>query len=662
LIDWPPSAVLESFGDTQDLKKGKEWVRKLQNWMNAESAKNKEFEDSGYSERIELKDGGCVQCAFILHLFDNSWDRSNSESWRFPMQAKIHSLNLTPHARSFSIDSDVSTQLVVDPISDVDTNKQTPPSKSRRPLNLATNTKPLAQALDLSEILSTPFTPAATDYLDALPEPEAMHLRTASHASTLRKPQLSAVAGKQSMPDLRTGRDTKKYNPIFAERSTSATTPDFHQDSGSSYGSLPPAYDEDASPPNPRIVPIVSVERCSYFRRSSAIPINNSLPQPLRALSLSSRGLLFALGQLYQTLDQYSHQDGNEHLSTIRKVLEPANVTMLHLIRSLDRFDDVSQKSTPSPAVCRALVESCRDTVTVFRKAAGLLVMQMGCLLSEDVRYVRWLILELYAASAELSHGWQCMVAQLESLKPFLSNNFLKPPSFGSVTIIDNVANSLNAGDYLAPSIRLRTAEVTQAGRTRTARRHAGSFSTKDVQMGKELPSYDILPSMAGGLASDSQTPTLRTPKRQVTLPVVTSTPNSSASSFTPSFTAPPYSGSFSDSFYHHRGHSQGSIADRITLPSPAFVYNSHSVAKSHGQKDVLRAIQRTVDLAPMVWDQIEEVLGDLATSNQDIHESIEQARSVTKRLSDDVAIMSEGYSDADERLLRENAHLFVKV
>jgi hypothetical protein len=89
-------------------------------------------------------------------------------------------------------------------------------------------------------------------------------------------------------------------------------------------------------------------------------------------------------------------------------------------------------------------------------------------------------------------------------------------------------------------------------------------------------------------------------------------------------------------------------------------VYNSHSVSQRHGE--ILRAIQRTVNLAPVVWDQIEEALSDLATSNQDIHESIEQARSVTKRLSDDVAIMSEGYSDADERLLRENAHLFVKV
>jgi hypothetical protein len=167
---------------------------------------------------------------------------------------------------------------------------------------------------------------------------------------------------------------------------------------------------------------------------------------------------------------------------------------------------------------------------------------------------------------------------------------------------------------------------------------------------------------MAGGLAPDSQTPTLRTPKRQVTLPVVTSTPNSFASSFVPSFTAPPYSGSFSDSFYHHRGHSQGSIPEEITLSSPALAYNSHSVSQPHGEHDVLRAIQRTVDFAPVVWDQIEEAIGDLATSNQDIHESIEQARSVTKRLSDDVAIMSEGYSDADKRLLRENAHLFVKV
>lgn len=498
-----------------------------------------------------------------------------------------------------------------------------------------------------------------------------MHLRTASYASTLRKPQLSIVAGKQSLPDLRTGRDTKKYIPTLPERRTpTVTTPDdrsgpsFHLDPGSSYGSLPPAYDEDgAPPPNPRLVPIVSVERSSYFRRSSTIPTNTSLPQPLRILSLSARGILFSLGQLYQTLDQYSQEDGNERLSTIfRKVLEPANVTMLHLIRSLDRFDDVSQKSTPSPAVCRALVESCRDTVTVFRKAVGLFIAQLGYLISEDSRYVRWLVLELFAVFAELSHAWQCMVAQLEPLKSFLSSSFLKPPTFGSVTAIDNLANSSNSNDHLAPSIRLRPAEATQAGRTRTARRHAGSFSTKDVQIGKELPSYDILPTLAGGLASDSQTPTLRTPKRQVTLPVVTSTPNSFASSFASSFTAPPYSGSFSNSFHHHRGHSQSSISEVMTLPSPAFVYNSHSVPKSHGENGVLRAIQRSIDLAPVVWDQIEQALGDLAISNQDIYESIQQARSVTKRLSDDVAIMSEGYSDADERLLRENAHLFVKV
>lgn len=547
------------------------------------------------------------------------------------MQNKIHHLNRTAHARSFSIDSDVSTSSVLNNSIDI---------TKRRPLDLTTNTKPLTQTRDLSGILST-----------SLPEPEAMHLRTASHASTLRKPQPSVVAGKKSLPDLRTGSDMKKYQ---AECRT--TPPDnrfgvnFHQDPGSSNDSLP-SYDEDTPPPNLPIIPTVAVERSSYFRRSSTIPTNNSLPQPLRTLSLSARGILFSLGQLYQTLDQYSHQDGNEHLSTIfRRVLEPANVTMLHLIRSLDRFDDVSQKSTPSPALCRALVESCRDTVTVFRKAAGLLTSQLRLLMTEDVRYVRWLVLEWNAVSVELSYTWQCMVAQLESLKPLLSNSFLKPPSFGSATVID---------DHLAPSVRLRPSEVTLAGRTRTARRHAGSFSTKDVQIGKELPSYDIVPSMAGGLASDSQTPTLRTPKRQMTLPVVTSTPNAFEASFTPSFTAPPYSGSFSDSFYHHRGHSQGSIAEG-TNPASPFVYNSNSVTQRHG--DVLRAIQRTVGLAPVVWDQIEDALNDLATSNQDVHDSIEQARSVTKRLSDDVTIMLEGNFDADERLLRENAHLFVKV
>jgi len=149
--------------------------------------------------------------------------------------------------------------------------------------------------------------------------------------------------------------------------------------------------------------------------------------------------------------------------------------------------------------------------------------------------------------------------------------------------------------------------------------------------------------------------PKLRTPKRQATVPIVTtSTPTSAMSSHN----APLYFGSFSDSPSHQRGLSQSSLPEGILIPSP----HDSPLVNSHGERTVLQAVQQAVTLAPIVWDQIEEVFGNVAITDQDVQESIDQARSITKRLSDDVAVMSEGYSDADKRLLRENAHLFLKV
>ena len=129
--------------------------------------------------------------------------------------------------------------------------------------------------------------------------------------------------------------------------------------------------------------------------------------------------------------------------------------------------------------------------------------------ISDDVRYARWLILELYAASAELSHSWQALISQLEALRPFLSpSNFLRSASFTTPPIAEMPESPAQRSEQLAPPVRLRLIDAGTPGasRTRTARRHAGSFSTKDVQMGKELPTYDILPSIPSGLASPSHT------------------------------------------------------------------------------------------------------------------------------------------------------------
>lgn len=52
-IDWPPLSVLETFGDSRDVNNRKDWVCKLKAWMEVETSRNKEFEDSGYGEKVD---------------------------------------------------------------------------------------------------------------------------------------------------------------------------------------------------------------------------------------------------------------------------------------------------------------------------------------------------------------------------------------------------------------------------------------------------------------------------------------------------------------------------------------------------------------------------------------------------------------------------------
>ncbi|KAF9644079.1 hypothetical protein BDM02DRAFT_996071 [Thelephora ganbajun] len=61
---------------------------------------------------------------------------------------------------------------------------------------------------------------------------------------------------------------------------------------------------------------------------------------------------------------------------------------MLSLINAPDRSDAASRRSVPSPTVCQAVVESCRDTVSVFGKAVGVSTLQPKVLTMRDnIRY-----------------------------------------------------------------------------------------------------------------------------------------------------------------------------------------------------------------------------------------------------------------------------------
>ncbi|KAF8163186.1 RAM signaling pathway protein-domain-containing protein [Crassisporium funariophilum] len=668
-LDWPPSSVIDSFGKVDDCK---EWIQKFQNWLESETTTGQEYDDSGYSEQPN---------------WDNELQNVH-DGWRFPVRGSDFDAGLTPHARSFSIDSNTSMSSIIESSLETDPPNFCTSISSKRPSSpqIYRNRAmaPLAQGMLSNTCPDDMLSPTSAENNYEDQSEEQLHSRTASFASTLRKPQSAIIAGKKSLPDLRTvHKEPPKRMPYLLEGRSpiaiysdasglddpSSRPPSPVKEEGSSSGSGPPgtmAYNDDLLAPNSHALSFITTERYAYFRRSSTIPINSAFPKSLQCLHESARSILFAMSQLYRTLELYVIHGMDERISLIfKKVLDPANVNMLHLIRSLDRFDDVSQKSTPSSAVCRGLIECCRDTVTVFRKAVSLLTLQIGAEPTEDARYVRWLVMELYAVSAEVAFAWQALVPQIGLLKPFLygsvfsqTSNFSYSAS-GSGTL-PALTVSPNPDQRLAPSLRLRPIEpihsslaIVGTGRARTARRHAGSFSSKDVQIGKELPSYDVLPvpSMVGRLPT--HLPTSRTPKRQATVPIVTtSTPNPLSSSsihFTP----------FRESFHHLRQESQMSIGE---VSSPMVSIEPSATNNKLPDHSPYQAVRYAVELAPLVWDQIEEALGEILDTDQEAQEALDKARAVTKGLSADILKMSEGNSESDRKVFRENAHLFLKT
>src|SRR5882757_4819325 len=99
---------------------------------------------------------------------------------------------------------------------------------------------------------------------------------------------------------------------------------------------------------------------------------------------------------------------------------------MIQLINALDRFDATSRRMLPSPTVCRAVVESCRDTVAVFGKAMGVLALQLKVLATrDDVRYTRQMLLVLYGATAEISNAWHTILPHIDEVEPLLRE---RPP------------------------------------------------------------------------------------------------------------------------------------------------------------------------------------------------------------------------------------------
>ncbi|KAJ7581381.1 RAM signaling pathway protein-domain-containing protein [Mycena floridula] len=676
-IEWPPKAVMDRPAKFPTPEAMKAWIRGVQRWIETESLRSPRQDDSRYGD-LELN----LEDSF------NSWSQ-------FPLSGSEE--GITPHARSFSVDSTFSASSIAEseletPSSSYGVPERPPPLHLGILQTYSTETSPtqsvesyLPSPADSESFFDNSITMTGREN----PEATQQHTRGASYALGAPRPSLVGLPGKKSMPDLRTAKlnFTRKIpdmpdrptnpNRVKANDEFSMPSPlSLRQDSGSSVTSNPRALKfstKETAVPLPsapaqrsptRAVPSMTFERNSYFRRLSTLPastISNTLPEPLICLLDSARSILFAVCQIYQTLEHYTIHAIDERLaSVLRKVLEPTSVEMMQLINSLDKVDAMSRKTVPPPPVCRGVVEGCRDTVAAFGRTMSVLSLQLKVLVaSDDPRYLRSMLLILYASSAEISCAWQKMIPQIDALKPFLhGKHFPSPPPLG---LGSSDAYPMSAPPVAGPfqwestpplsSLRTNSA----GGRTRTARRHAGSFSSKDVEIGKQLPSYDEpLPS------TRATTPKMRTPNRAATkAPVTIAAPTPPSPH--------PFAGDSSSFASHSRSGSLASLQASSTSSSPSIPHKTSflelpSTSKVQVDKEALHAVQEAVDVAPLAWSMMEQMFGDVLERKPDIRDGLDRAKAVTRRLAEMIRGMQEGEVVGDRKSLREDAHVFVKT
>ncbi|KAI0636774.1 RAM signaling pathway protein-domain-containing protein [Trametes polyzona] len=659
-LEWPPPSVLDAPKNHGDPHAMGEWIRHLQAWMEENSASHGERK---HSDDSMSSDAGN----------DSSFMHAPRD--RTPLQT-----DLLYHTRSFSLESDTSSNFQLD---------RSPAPSRPQPEN------PPRLHLDsfFLKIAGKSGSPSPSRSPDASVSPSdesagsngihAHHSRFPSHLnghSGTRVP-LKGPSVKKSMPDMR---PTKLQLPNGSHRTAAASTD--HLPSHHPFNTI---MDEpvSASPISiDRPVPSMDTERNSYFRRLSTLSsatISKAIPESLLAVVDAVRGILFALSHIYQTLQHYTVYAIDERLSAVLlKVLGPASSYMSQLINALDKFDAISRRALPSPSICRAVVEHCRDNITVFGKAVGMLSLQLKVLAKhDDVRYTRQMLLVLYGAMSEISAAWQSMASHVDAVRPYLWDS--RPPpvskSYGSKTpTLRGTASAEKPRPaastppaVLSPTfsptnetpqrVHLRTTATQRSldlGRVHISRRHAGSFSSKDVEIGKMLPSYvdgpppPFPPSMHG--AFQHSTPTHPRTMRRLVLPLGQQGYDLQQGS-------------------HSRQGSQSSLLTAAN--SSPQLGGTLSGSSTVVDKEVIGAMKAAVEAAPEIWEMMDEMLdgedpgagtAGAGASRDDFREMLARAKDVTERLRQSIAAVQEGQGahlqGVDGKTLHDDAHIFVKT
>lgn len=671
-IEWPPKYVMETADG------GKEWITFMQKWMRNNSR-----------PRLDVKQPSVDSFLSANAALDNSIE-DQIQSWSHIQ--KDADPSVTPHARSFSIDTNFPP--LPGPT------KPTSPRFDRPPplrLGMLPPFKVPPRSMTIGSYLPTPAESVSSTDDDSTAVPEGQHGRNASFTGSARD-RRPALFGKKSLPDLRAVNVSDGVNkqaiggaskgilapdPLSQDEFSIPSPLSHRQDSSSSsdgsshfqsrkaYAQTPPTSASPTSGDVPRPVP--EVERHAYFKRLSALPATamiNNLSSSLRSLVECARSLFFAVSQVYQALSHYITYTNDRQLSSVlKKVTDPAYTYMMQLNGALDRFDAICKKTTPPPSLCRALVESSRDTAAMFGKAIAMMSLQLNILASkDDDRYMRSLVLIFYGAMAEISTAWQSMVPHIEAIKPHLSDrrrhHVVRPqPIPNPSPELPPSSAPPSYSPFNAPPLHgipiARSRPTQSLGRARTTRRHAGSFSSKDVEIGKSLPSYD-LPVPFGAVVNTPMT-TLRAGQRHPALPLSAST-----SSLTPSLMSSSMPWTSLLSGQHSRQASQTSLTTSAA-PSPPHVPARRPTldippSRTLVDNDALDAMEVAVEAAPAVWEMLKEIVDNLSEGAEEFRNTLLKAKSTTERLRTNINAMRCGDPGADRKGLREDAHVFVKI
>ncbi|KAG9048760.1 RAM signaling network component [Tulasnella sp. UAMH 9824] len=687
-IEWPPGRVLRRTEDGDEAME--HWIRDLQAWLRANPEDDHQVQIVRPDTSTSFNRG--PQADPILPS-DDITPRSNGASV---------GMMPTSHSRAPSEESMVSSR-------NMNRAARVPDFSLDPSPQVASETTASSNMPSSSLGGSSSLAPHHGDYFmsghrdDNVLQAGSIHGRNAS-ASFMGGRSASAGSGllvKKSLPDLRSVHLNGAVNRNGQQRRGGEKIPRSDEPAVPPPSSQQPSRDINGHPrpttrgtigPSPQAMPAMDAERHSYFKRYSTLPLSSvskTIPEAMLKTVDAIRGIFFAVGQMHSAIQHYTlfGTDERQASGVLGRLMNGAHEFMAKLMTALDRFDSLSRRVLPPPGVCRELIEACRDTVTLAVKVVGVLGAQLKVLAgTDDLRFARTSLLMLYGAMAEVSNSWQALAPNLEAIQPLLQE-YRAPPVSRSHAASSSAAGRSKitpiAESPASPPRTLRSPNVPYtAGGKRVGRRNGGSFSYKDLEIGKSLATSSppstagetATPSMSSSTSSSSSTlvngtsGTLKSALRN----------NPSQTTITPS-TSPSLSSSLSGQPpvpllpTHSRDNSasSGSTAVRGTpipsaTPRPSLARSRTSDLPDSAQlvdRDMLATMDQTCDIALEACNLVEqEFFPDGNDDHSELKEGVYRAREVTTTLKQDIEGVRAGYLESERKALYDHAQSFAKV